>query len=111
MTKKEKISRSLFFVSLAITLLGFGFFLWCSLDILINGNPENGSQGFGKALILTILLIYGSIGFGICTIFNIVSYVLQRTSKTSKTWSIITFISIFLPAISEGISLLLLLAA
>lgn len=108
METKEKVSRIFFFISLAITILGFCFFLWCALDLIINGNPEDGSQGFGKALILVILLVYGSIGFGICTIFNIVSYILQKASKTSKTWNIITFLSIFLPAILEGISIILL---
>lgn len=107
MTTKEKVSRSFFFVSLAITLLGFAFFFWCYIDFLIS-NPEEGNQGLGKALVLMILLTYGSIGFGICTIFNIVSYILQKVSKSSKKWNIITFVFIFLPAILEGISILLL---
>lgn len=116
MTKPEKASRILFFTSIVFVILACIFFLWLYIDIAISMKQAGGNQdsatsssGVGIGIALIFLLVYGSILFFICTVLNIISFILQKkvTNPSSKKWNIITGINICIPALVELILFIL----
>ena len=108
-TKPGRFSKVLFVISCVLMTACVAYFLIGLLDVVFSSNggeSEEAGKAIGLAVFLTLLLMFGSIAFGICTILNIVCFSTHRNVMDypkKKKWNVIFFIFIFVPFLLEGI--------
>lgn len=106
---KSRVPKILFIISCILTVACFCFFAIVLVSGIANpseGDTEEAGKVLGLALMLVMLLIFGSIGFGICTILNIISFAINRNLPEypkQKKWNTIYLVFIFVPFVLEVI--------
>ncbi len=112
-----KKAKTLFIISLIITLISFFLYAILYISLLNSCNNiesiDKDFTGLNIAIILIIILIFGSLISGLCTILNIVCFIITLKSSdfvSKRIWCITQFIFIFIPYLIELTTILLIKA-
>lgn len=107
--KRNITSLVMNIISIIIYSLLTFFLVFLIIDAVKNYQPDGNVSNLGLAFVIILLATYGTIGYGVATVFSLLALIFALVASPKKTSRIVlSVLFLVLPYLTEIISIIIL---